>query len=486
MEYRTIRRMPHRRSNPRAATDAEPLVEDGLMANDTIDAENERIEARRGAAVDSITVEERDRPWTVAAEETEANEGPDDLQWFRPIPTVPAASVAMISSVLMILAVFLIPAILDDYPSVDSFSALIYCHSVWWVVHLFVDPYLKRKHKLSRIRGYIGFYLKTKNTRRAPFYVISFGNFALLLTVTALHDYCDVGGGGSMEGPDGVVLPTSGSCPDPLTKVDWIRSVITIEALLVVTLYIYYIHRVYLFNKAKKKPDIMRDDVMRKLKVNLALVFDVNRPPVIYYQPAPVRARQEDEEEDVEDELPAAEDQAASGVVVGGGQDVAAETPAAAGDAIVDGGATEGQEALAREAEALDAEARAAESAAQLRRDLNEEAAFQMFMNARRSNWAEEELASEHLCELVRFLIQQCQRKNEKIVALVNQLDAVEQSNRTLMADEAARRSAALRSLQLARASFNNPRAFIGHPPPNYRPPMINPNSLAIPGFRAR
>ena len=55
-----------------------------------------------------------------------------------------------------------------------------------------------------RCRGYIDFYLNTKNLRRTPFYMVSIGNAVLLLTVTALHDYCD---------------HETNNCPDKFTKV---------------------------------------------------------------------------------------------------------------------------------------------------------------------------------------------------------------------------------------------------------------------------
>ena len=57
--------------------------------------------------------------------------------------------------------------------------------------------------RFSRCRGYIEFYLNTKNLRRTPFYMVSIGNAVLLLTVTALHDYCD----------------HENNCPDKFTKV---------------------------------------------------------------------------------------------------------------------------------------------------------------------------------------------------------------------------------------------------------------------------
>ncbi len=64
--------------------------------------------------------------------------------------------------------------------------------------------FIKYNFWKSRCRGYIEFYLDTKNLRRTPFYMVSIGNAVLLLTVTALHDYCD---------------HETNNCPDKFTKV---------------------------------------------------------------------------------------------------------------------------------------------------------------------------------------------------------------------------------------------------------------------------
>ena len=40
-------------------------------------------------------------------------------------------------------------------------------------------------------QGYLDFYIKTKNVRRAPFYILSIGNAVLMIVVMILHDLCD-------------------------------------------------------------------------------------------------------------------------------------------------------------------------------------------------------------------------------------------------------------------------------------------------------
>ena len=122
---------------------------------------------------------------------------------------------------------------------VDSFSLLVYVHSLYWIFHLCLDPYLKKKHKNNRIAGYLDFYLNTKNIRRAPFYLVSFGNFAILSATTILHDYCNL----------------ANVCKDRFTKIDWIRGLITIECTLIVFLFSYYVFRMRQFNRQKLPPD---------------------------------------------------------------------------------------------------------------------------------------------------------------------------------------------------------------------------------------
>ena len=124
---------------------------------------------------------------------------------------------------------------------IDSFSLLIYVHSFYWAAHLCLDPYLKKKHKENRIAGYLDFYLKTKNIRRAPFYLVSVGNFMLLIVTTILHDYC---GGFALICRE-----------DRFMKVDWLRGLITVECMTIMSLFSYYIIKMREFNRMQMPPD---------------------------------------------------------------------------------------------------------------------------------------------------------------------------------------------------------------------------------------
>ena len=88
------------------------------------------------------------------------------------------------------------------------------------------------------LQGYLDFYVKTKNLRRAPFYILSVGNAVLMMVTVILNDFCD----------------TSFDCLHSLTKVklfilylppsrimsgfqvDYLRGLLTLESLVVLCL----------------------------------------------------------------------------------------------------------------------------------------------------------------------------------------------------------------------------------------------------------
>lgn len=143
---------------------------------------------------------------------------------------------------------------------VQPFSLLIYCHAAYWLLHLIIDPYLKRQHKSNRMQGYLLFYLDTKNIRRAPFYAVSVGNFLLLVVDVILNDFCHA-------------YPGSCHTSSRFNKVDWLRGLITVEAMAIMSLFGFYIRKVLLFNRMKAKPDVMRPEIMHGLGCSLVLKF---------------------------------------------------------------------------------------------------------------------------------------------------------------------------------------------------------------------
>lgn len=195
---------------------------------------------------------------------------------FENLPTIPAAAIGICTNLIMIILVFLLPILCEnehhhggvyrpsrltkkddgsedwtDLCPLQPFSILVYSHAGHWVVHLVIDQFLKQKHKVSRLKGYIEFYLETKNKRRTPFYLISIGNAVLLITVTALNDYCD-----------------DNHCKDKFTKVDYLRGLMTLESLVIICLWAKYIIDVKEFHRQKQPPDVLRMDVLRKLRVS--------------------------------------------------------------------------------------------------------------------------------------------------------------------------------------------------------------------------
>lgn len=187
---------------------------------------------------------------------------------FERLTTLPTASLLIVTNLAMIGLVFLIPGICEPTKDVknsrclvDPLSSLIYSHAIHWTFHLIADQYLKHCHKISRCKGYIEFYLNTKNLRRTPFYMVSIGNAVLLLTVTALHDYCD-------HGPDGV-----DNCPDKFTKVDYLRGLITLECMTIACIWVNYIMHVRDFHKKAYRPDIYRQDFVHTVCPEFAPEF---------------------------------------------------------------------------------------------------------------------------------------------------------------------------------------------------------------------
>jgi len=196
---------------------------------------------------------------------------------FKKIKSIPWAITGIAASGVMIMLVFILPIVCNKPPgpgpspspgphgmpsfvdngskdwlcTLEPLSLMLYTHVAHWVVHLMVDQALKSKHKTSRIKGYSSFYLETKNTRRTPFYLVSVGNALLLVTITALHDYCD---------PD--------YCEDKFTRVDYLRGLITLECLIIISLWTYYCITVKKFNKTQPVPDCMNKGMLAEMMVS--------------------------------------------------------------------------------------------------------------------------------------------------------------------------------------------------------------------------
>jgi len=205
--------------------------------------------------------------------------GPTDEVYkdFKALPTTLPAALSIFASFCMICAVFVVPGVCgtDNTDTVSygpdestgelvkcpvqPFSLLIYCHAAYWLLHLIIDPYLKSKHKANRLQGYLLFYLDTKNIRRAPFYVVSIGNFALLVADVVLNDFCHAYASSCTHGR--------------FSRVDWLRGLITVEAMAVLCLFSFYIRKVQTFNRGRFKPDVMRPEIMHGLGVSLVLKF---------------------------------------------------------------------------------------------------------------------------------------------------------------------------------------------------------------------
>jgi len=61
--------------------------------------------------------------------------------------------------------------------------------------------------------------------------------------------------------------------------VDWLRGLITVEAMAIMSLFGFYIRKVLIFNRMKAKPDVMRPEIMHGLGVSLVLKFPKMNEP---------------------------------------------------------------------------------------------------------------------------------------------------------------------------------------------------------------
>ena len=65
----------------------------------------------------------------------------------------------LFSNLVMVLLVFIVPVFCQpgnkssDTCYIDPFSVLIYAHTVYWIIHLVADQYLKHHHRTGRLLG---------------------------------------------------------------------------------------------------------------------------------------------------------------------------------------------------------------------------------------------------------------------------------------------------------------------------------------------
>merc|ERR1740131_807470 len=186
----------------------------------------------------------------VSDEEQLVGDESQEERRFQKVPTLPAAVVQIVLCIAQIVLVFLLPSLYDhrhgsEGHTFGSFSLLIYTHSAHWAAFLIIDQFLHHHHHKSRLQGYLEFYVRTKNIRRAPFYILSVGNAVLMIVVMILHDLCD----------------NNTSCSATFTKVDYLRGLITLESLIVICLVVSYILVLREFHAAAQPPDVLRQEL---------------------------------------------------------------------------------------------------------------------------------------------------------------------------------------------------------------------------------
>merc|ERR1712117_416084 len=175
---------------------------------------------------------------------------------FKKVPTLGPAITQIVLCIGQIVLVFTLPSLYDRHSngahSFGSFSLLIYTHGAHWAAFLIIDQFLHYHHHKSRLQGYLEFYVRTKNIRRAPFYILSIGNAVLMIVVMILHDLCD----------------SSKECSRTFTKVDYLRGLITLESMVIICLVVSYIMILSDFHKKQFPPDVLREDLTNSVMLS--------------------------------------------------------------------------------------------------------------------------------------------------------------------------------------------------------------------------
>jgi len=187
-------------------------------------------------------------------ERQEEEEHEQNMIWeppsFHRMWTLPVAILQILLSVSHLIFNLILPGFYRPSPhSLETFSVMVYSQFALWFGFLITDQILHYAHKSSKLQGYIEFYIKTKNIRRAPFYVLCFGNNVLIVAVMIMHDACDMRPG----------------CNKSFLKLDFLRGVLVFEGLVVLCLVVWYVRKLLKHNKGEFPPDLEREEFFRSI-----------------------------------------------------------------------------------------------------------------------------------------------------------------------------------------------------------------------------
>ncbi|XP_017792188.1 PREDICTED: transmembrane protein 192 [Habropoda laboriosa] len=181
----------------------------------------------------------------------------EEGEHFQKLDTIPIVSVSLLFGVsLEIVGILFLSVWPEEENKCDTYFIYLYLHCVYWLIVMLTDHLVKRKHFKLRIRGYFNFYQVTYRKIRAPLFIVSLWTVCYLLLAVILHhthkvdyeQYCHAS--------------------EWFTPLNYILLLTTLEVVIIVPVYIYYIKAVLMFNRWCPLPDVAQEDWLSSFNQN--------------------------------------------------------------------------------------------------------------------------------------------------------------------------------------------------------------------------
>ncbi|XP_043255597.1 transmembrane protein 192 isoform X2 [Colletes gigas] len=168
---------------------------------------------------------------------------------FRKLDTVPIISIPLIFGVsLEIIGIVFVSVWPEEKNKCDTYFIYLYLHCAYWLIIMLTDHFVKMKHHMLRVHGYLVFYQSTYQQIRAPLFAASLWIMCYLLLAVILHhthkvnyeQYC--------------------RASEWFTPLNYIVLLTTLELMIIVPVYVNYIRKVLRFNRTRPPPDVTREE----------------------------------------------------------------------------------------------------------------------------------------------------------------------------------------------------------------------------------
>ncbi|XP_046402334.1 transmembrane protein 192 [Ischnura elegans] len=171
-----------------------------------------------------------------------------DFDGFKPLRTGHVVflqlMIAVGVEVAAVLLHFLWPSSLGKC---EPFFIIVYAHAVFWLIVLIVHSFLRQKHHMLMIRGYVEFHKNIAVSSKITFYLVSATNTLMLVLVTVLcQNYDDL----------------KKQCENPsfLRPYEYLLGIISLENIFFIPYCISYLVKVRRFNRKKDLPDFRKNE----------------------------------------------------------------------------------------------------------------------------------------------------------------------------------------------------------------------------------